>query len=80
MTMTSPRKTSTETKRGVFAESGEAFVLTMVSNEELAAVTMHHSSEQMSILQSSFYLNDVDKFVCLWNVNRLQIKIVELFT
>jgi len=78
--MTSPRKTSTETKREVFAESGEAFVLTMVSNEELAAVTMHHSSKQMSIFQSSFYVNDVDDFECLWNVKKLQIKIVELFT
>jgi len=52
MTMTSPRKTSTETKRGTSAGKKETLALTLVSDGELVAVTMPHIAEQMSIFRS----------------------------
>ena len=51
MTMTSPRKTSAETSRGRDEESGEAFLLKRVTDGELAAVTMPHLCENMSMLR-----------------------------
>jgi hypothetical protein len=77
--MTSPRNTSTETNRGACTRGRGAFVLD-VSDGELTAVTISRVPMQISIRHSSFYGNDADDFECLWNVKKLQIKIVELFT
>src|SRR5579862_1089490 len=51
ITMTSPRKTSTETKRGACARRERAWALTAASAGELAALTASTSGKQESMVR-----------------------------
>jgi hypothetical protein len=80
ITMTSPRKTSTETSRGTCAERRESFVLTVATDGEIAAVTMLHIRKHVLIFRSSFHRSGEDKLVDPRDVKRLQLNIQEFFT
>ncbi len=56
-TMTSPRRRSTETRRGARAGTREDFALTMVNDGRRAAVTMPRLCPQMWIFHSYFDVN-----------------------
>jgi hypothetical protein len=56
--MATPRKTSTETNRGLCAGREEGFVLTVVMEGALTADTMPHISKHMSLFRSCFDAND----------------------
>jgi len=55
--MTIPRKTSTETKRGLAAGGIEVVLRTLVTAGELTAVTIFHFRKQMPIFHSYFDRN-----------------------
>jgi len=52
MTMTSPRKTSTETSRGLCTREGEVTVLSLITDGALIAVTIPHLCELILIFYS----------------------------
>src|SRR5882672_7505513 len=80
ITMTSPRKTSTETTRGTCAERRESFVLTVATDGEIAAVTMPHIRKHVLIFHSYFHLRGEDRLVDSQDVKRLQLNVQEFIT
>lgn len=80
MTMTSPRKTSTETTRGTCAERRESFVLTVAMDGEMAAVTKPHIRKHVLNFHSYFHLSGEDKLVDSRDVKRLQLNVQNFIT
>src|SRR6266481_4036736 len=80
ITMTIPRKTSTETNRGGCEGRKESFVLTVATVGEATAVTMPRISAHMLISCSSVYVSGGHRLVDSWDVNRLQLMILESVT
>jgi hypothetical protein len=56
--MATPRKTSTETNRGLCAGREEGFVPAVVMEGELTAVTTPHIANHMSLFRSWFDASD----------------------
>ena len=73
MTMATPRKTSTETNRGTWAETKVALVLTVVRVGELTAVTMLYPYNHASIFRSWVHVNGWHGLADFSDVNKLQL-------
>src|SRR5215467_7228594 len=70
-TMTRPRSTSTETRRGACIATTDDFVLMFAASGERTAVTMPCDSAPQAIVHSSFHRNDETFCSCLRDVKKL---------